>query len=166
MKIAKRFILYVALILVFGGLILYLLHAGKSLDHSFTPVAETGDRKVHDSGIFSNLFQTNLHEALPRLLLQIIIIITATQLLGWLFKKIGQPDKKEPPDWISHESCDDDGPRLPVFKQAKPMDLPDALTVRFIAVALNVSQFVSTKAFLPLRLVVKRKPESQPDKPC
>src|SRR5207249_8643383 len=82
-----------------------------------------------------------------------------------LLKKIGQPDKKEPPDWIGHESCDDDGPRLWVFKQAEPMDFPGALTVLFIAVTFNVSQFVSAKALLLLRLVVKWNPEKEPDKP-
>src|SRR5206468_3073835 len=42
-------------------------------------------------GFFSGLFSTNLQEALPRLLLQIIIIIIPTQFLGWVFKKVGQP---------------------------------------------------------------------------
>src|SRR5450755_3126484 len=91
MTFAKRFILYAALILVFGGLIFYLLHTGKSLGHSIEPISKIGDRSPYKGGIFTSLFQTNLQEALPRLLLQIIIIIAATQLLGWLFKKIGQP---------------------------------------------------------------------------
>jgi Kef-type K+ transport system membrane component KefB len=91
MKIAKNFGIYTALILIFGGLIFYLLHAGRTLNHSISHIHKTGEGSLKDGGIFTNLFESNLHEALPRLLLQIIIIIAATQLLGWLFKKIGQP---------------------------------------------------------------------------
>ena len=46
---------------------------------------------VSKGGIFTNIFQSNLQEALPRLFLEIIIVIAATQLLGSVFKKIGQP---------------------------------------------------------------------------
>ena len=91
MKIAKHFVLYATLIVVFGGLIFYLLHAGKSLGHVISPVAETTKSKPDSGGFFSGLFKVNLQEALPRLLLQIMIIIVLTQLLGWIFKKIGQP---------------------------------------------------------------------------
>jgi Kef-type K+ transport system membrane component KefB len=91
MKIARHIVLYATLIVVFGGLIFYLLHAGKSLGHTMSPVVDTFKSKPDGGGFFSGLFKTNLQEALPRLLLQIIIIIVLTQLLGWLFKKIGQP---------------------------------------------------------------------------
>lgn len=91
MKIAKHFVFYVTLLVVFGGLIFYLLHAGKSLDHSISPFVETAKNNPDSGGFFYGLYKMNLQEALPRLLLQIIIIIILTQLLGWLFKKIGQP---------------------------------------------------------------------------
>jgi Kef-type K+ transport system membrane component KefB len=91
MKFAKQFILYASLILIFGGLIFYLLHVGKSLDHSITPNSKIISAAPHGGEIFPSLFQTNLREALPRLLLQIIIIIATTQLLGSVFRKIGQP---------------------------------------------------------------------------
>ena len=41
MKMARHFVLYATLIVVFGGLIFYLLHLGKSLDHSIAPIVET-----------------------------------------------------------------------------------------------------------------------------
>src|SRR5262245_60329890 len=82
-----------------------------------------------------------------------------------LLKKSGKTYQKERPDRIGGESCDDDRPRLSVLEQAQPMDFPGAFAVRFIAIALDISQFVSAKAFLPLRLVVKRKPEKEPAKP-
>src|SRR4051794_14083554 len=91
MKFARHFVLYAALVVVFGGLIFYLLQTGKSLNHSISTVAETGNNKLQNTDFLSGHFQTNLQEALPRLLLQIIIIIIVTQLSGWLFKKIGQP---------------------------------------------------------------------------
>jgi len=91
MKIARHFVLYATLIVVFGGLIFYLLHTGRSLDHSISPVAGPAENKPDGAGFFSGLYKTNVQDALPRLLLQIIIIIIVTQLLGWLFKKIGQP---------------------------------------------------------------------------
>jgi Kef-type K+ transport system membrane component KefB len=91
MKFAKNIILYVALIIIFGGLIFYLLHTGRFLNHSISPIPKNGEGAPNGPGIFTSLFKSNLQEALPRLLLQIIIIIASTQLLGWLFKKIGQP---------------------------------------------------------------------------
>jgi len=90
MKFAKNIVLYVALVLIFGGLIFYLLHAGRFLNHSISPNLKSRESAANGHGIFTSLFESNLREALPRLLLQIIIIIAATQLLGWLFKKIGQ----------------------------------------------------------------------------
>jgi Kef-type K+ transport system membrane component KefB len=91
MKMARHFVLYATLIVVFGGLIFYLLREGKSLDHSIAPFVETAKSKPDSGGFLSGLYRMNLQDALPRLLLQIIIIIILTQLLGWLFKKIGQP---------------------------------------------------------------------------
>ncbi len=91
MKFVKHFILYIGLIIVFGGLIFYLLHEGRSLDHSVSAISSVANSPSSNGGIFSSIIQTNLQEALPRLLLQIIIIIAATQLLGSVFKKIGQP---------------------------------------------------------------------------
>ncbi len=91
MKFAKQLILYAAMILVFGVLIFFLLQNGKTLDHSTSPVPELTKGIVSESSLGRNIFQTNLQEALPQLLLQVIVIIAATQLLGSLFKKIGQP---------------------------------------------------------------------------
>ena len=89
MKMARQFVLYAALIVVFGGLIFYLLHAGKSFDHPVSRFVESAKTKPDGGGFFSGLYKVNLQETLPRLLLQIIIIIIVTQLLGGLFKKIG-----------------------------------------------------------------------------
>jgi hypothetical protein len=39
-----------------------------------------------------------------------------------LLEIVRKPDQKEPPDRIGQESCDDDGPCLPEFKQALRSD--------------------------------------------
>jgi Kef-type K+ transport system membrane component KefB len=91
LKFIKQVILYAALIVVFGGIIFYLLHAGKSANYLTLPAAGISKGSSHSLETFSDIFHTNIQEALPRLLLQIVIIVAATQLLGWLFKKIGQP---------------------------------------------------------------------------
>jgi Kef-type K+ transport system membrane component KefB len=91
MKFVKQLALYAGLIVVFGGLIFYLLHIGESRDHlpSGLP-AVSADGSDHDGGM-TNMLNGNLRSALPTLLLQIILIIAATRLLASAFKKIGQP---------------------------------------------------------------------------
>ncbi len=91
MKIARQFVFYVGLIIIFGGLIFYLLHMGKFQGLSGTATRPVSKGVSSGTEIFANIFKPNFREALPRLLLQIIIIIASTQLLGSLFKKIGQP---------------------------------------------------------------------------
>src|SRR6185295_14341182 len=87
MKLAKQFIFYLGLIIVFGGLIFYLLHVGKYQDVPDILIKHS----LPEGGFFADIFRSNFQEALPRLLLQIIIIIISSQLLASLFKKIGQP---------------------------------------------------------------------------
>jgi Kef-type K+ transport system membrane component KefB len=91
MKFAKHLFLYIGLIVIFGGLIFYLLQKGGTLNHS-TLVFSNNSVALHPKAEAStNLFHTNIKETLPRLLLQIIIIIATTQVLGSAFRKIGQP---------------------------------------------------------------------------
>jgi Kef-type K+ transport system membrane component KefB len=91
MKWAKQIFLYILLMVIFGGLIVGLLRTGGPSGHPYIQQIHGVSGKGQDPGIFIQLFQNNLQEALPRLLLQIIVIIASTQLLGSLFKKIGQP---------------------------------------------------------------------------
>ena len=62
MKIVKNFILYIGLFIVFGGLIFYLLHKGRSLDHSVTTISSVANEPSTSGGIFTNIFQSNLQE--------------------------------------------------------------------------------------------------------
>ncbi len=91
MKLTKHIALYIVLLISFGGLIFYLLHIGAMLDLSTPVLSENSivNRQIPESA--TNPFQLNISESLPRLLLQIIVIIASTQLLGSAFRKIGQP---------------------------------------------------------------------------
>jgi Kef-type K+ transport system membrane component KefB len=91
MKFAKHFLVYIGLLAIFGGLIFYLLHKGAALDHSSSVLPDRSAILNHHGDLVTNLFHANISEALPRLLFQIIIIITTTQILGFAFRKIGQP---------------------------------------------------------------------------
>jgi Kef-type K+ transport system membrane component KefB len=91
MKLVKQVAFYAGLIIVFGGLIFYLLHTGRHLDRYTGSLTSTPAGEANNLGVFANLFKSNLQEALPTLLLQIMVIIAATQLLGSVFRKIGQP---------------------------------------------------------------------------
>jgi Kef-type K+ transport system membrane component KefB len=88
MKIVKRGILYAGLMMIFGGLIFFLLRSGPKIFG--TPDLLPSKGPV-GSSVFFNIFQFNVSAALPRLLLQIVIIIFFTRLLGYLFRKISQP---------------------------------------------------------------------------
>ena len=69
-----------------------MLDAGSYQDSVYSTHHVRGMSETNTgSGFFVHLFQENVQEALPRLLLQIFIIIVATRLFGSLFRKIGQP---------------------------------------------------------------------------
>ena len=91
MKIARQVVFYCALLVIFGGLIFYLLHAGKFQDLGNVRIRQSPDTDLSMPGTITSLFNSNFNEALPRLLLQIFVIIAFTQFLGTWFKKIGQP---------------------------------------------------------------------------
>jgi Kef-type K+ transport system membrane component KefB len=90
MKFLKQLFLYAGLVILFGGLIFLLLHWGGRTG-SIDERTEIRNDAKPAATFFENLFHSNFQEALPRLLLQIIIIIAATRCLGLLFRRIGQP---------------------------------------------------------------------------
>ncbi len=90
MKFTKNLFSYLAMVALFGGMIYYLLHAGKALEHNRNRTAANSVLQSPAS-FFSHTIEPHLADSLPRLLLQIVVIIACTQLLGTLFKKIGQP---------------------------------------------------------------------------
>lgn len=98
----KNFLIYSALILIFGiGISIILevgsrLHPGQTFPYKRsvplqgttpTPVPQT---ETAASRLLNGLFD-NLHHPLSILLLQVIVIILAARAFGYLFQKIGQP---------------------------------------------------------------------------
>jgi len=90
MKFTKNLLSYLTMTGLFGGLIYYLLHIGKSLEPGRVKIS-AGPSPESPVSFLSNTIGPHLGESLPRLLLQIVVIIACTQLFGNGFKKIGQP---------------------------------------------------------------------------
>jgi Kef-type K+ transport system membrane component KefB len=93
MRFAKQSAFYVGLIVFFGGLIFYLLHIGPNHINpdQVRHIKPEIKNAIPEPGFFNGIIISNFKEALPRLLLQIIVIIAATQFLGSIFKRFGQP---------------------------------------------------------------------------
>ena len=90
MKFAKNLLFYFSMVIGFGALIAYLLHVGKSLEPARSPAPAAS--ALHSPGsFFSQAIEPHLSDSLPQLLLQIVVIIACTWLLGTAFRKIGQP---------------------------------------------------------------------------
>lgn len=91
MSLAKyrNIIFYIVTVAVFSCLMYWFLIQGQTL--------EAGEKiiiKTHNSSTWENFlesFQTNLHHPLALLLSQIVTIILAARLLGWICIKIKQP---------------------------------------------------------------------------
>lgn len=91
MNLAKyrNIIFYVVTIAVFSSLMYWFIIQGKTLEIGENIVVKTSSGSTWDS--FKESFQTNLHHPLALLLAQIVTIILAARLLGWVCIKIKQP---------------------------------------------------------------------------
>lgn len=94
----KNLLVYLALLLLFGGGIYGILHFGSRLEPpedrtgqtEAAPQAEAPSTPPAAGGFARTLFG-NLHHPLSRLLLQVLVIVAAARGLGSLFAKIRQP---------------------------------------------------------------------------
>lgn len=85
----KTLLLYIAIIAFFGSGIAYVLHVGSTLESAsllYTALPHT----TLSSGLIEN-FLKQLHHPLALLLIQIVVIMVATRLLGFLVSFIAQP---------------------------------------------------------------------------
>jgi len=73
---------------VFGAVIYFILQQGQHLQTAAINNKQTGETSFEH---FTTLFNKNLSLSLPVLLLQILVIVIAVRIFGWLFNKIGQP---------------------------------------------------------------------------
>ncbi|HJS17327.1 MAG TPA: cation:proton antiporter [Anaerolineales bacterium] len=99
---SRNLIFYVLLIAIFGSLLWFVFNQGAELEVLQSPQTSVGEMSVENPEFgatadvsaffvfFRNLSQ-NLRHPLSLLLLQIVIIVLASKLLGSLVSKFGQP---------------------------------------------------------------------------
>ena len=99
----RHYLSYIALLLLFGAGIWFILAAGSRLNSnrtipllpgessSLNPSSNQQDKSESPRTYIGKVFQENLRSPLSTLLLQLIVIIVAARLFGKLFLKIGQP---------------------------------------------------------------------------
>ena len=88
-KLKHIFVIYFLIIGFFSVMIYWIVKAGKLLEAG-RAVGIKASEESHWTA-FLNTISQNFTHPLALLLAQIITIILAARLLGWLFKKIGQP---------------------------------------------------------------------------
>ena len=89
MKKLRYLIFDVLILLGFAALIYSIIRKGRCLETEVTGIG-TGT-EINNWSFFLKSFITNVNEPLAILLVQIVTIIFAARLLGWICKKIGQP---------------------------------------------------------------------------
>ncbi|MDR0873932.1 MAG: cation:proton antiporter [Prevotellaceae bacterium] len=89
MKNLRNILFYIIVIGSFSVLIYAIVCAGETLQTGRDIVTNASEKTVFQEFVGSIL--DNLHHSIGLLLLQMLVIIVAARLFGWLFKKIGQP---------------------------------------------------------------------------
>ncbi|WP_077153474.1 cation:proton antiporter [Bacteroides bouchesdurhonensis] len=87
-RIRKNYLIYVTMLLFFGGLIYIAIEEGdRFLHHEANLTVVQGD----PFAMFCQFMTDNLHHPLTTLLIQIIAVLLMVRLFGYLFNYIGQP---------------------------------------------------------------------------
>lgn len=89
MKKFHNTIFYISVIGGFSAIIYWIISAGKGLEEGKDIIERSGDTTIFQD--FINALTQNLHLPAGILLLQVLTIIIVSRLLGFLFKKMGQP---------------------------------------------------------------------------
>lgn len=85
----KNYIIYVIMLLLFGGLIYVAIEEGtRVFDHTASAVSALQDTPFM---MFRHFLMDNLHHPLTTLLIQIIAVLLMVRFFGFLFSYIGQP---------------------------------------------------------------------------
>ena len=91
----RSMIFYVVIVAGLGAVIYWILEQGYRLQNPSLTTRQLPPAKESTTGnnfdVFVDFFNQNLSDPLAVLLLQIIVIIAFARLVGFLFKKIGQP---------------------------------------------------------------------------
>lgn len=88
-RVQKNYIIYVLMLIIFGGLIYAAIEAGSRFGHHTVENVATNDASPFT--LFTNFLMDNLHHPLTILLIQIIAVLLMVRLFGFLFNYIGQP---------------------------------------------------------------------------
>lgn len=89
MKNFKNTFFYISTIGIFSFLMYLIVQRGKILESGRK--IQVPDGHSNHWSEFVDFFTTNVHHPLSILLAQIITIVVVARILGWIFKKIGQP---------------------------------------------------------------------------
>ena len=88
MKKNAALLFYVCMLLAFTVSVYYIIQHGQLLEVN---KAVTASENKNTYTIFKETVTNSAALALPVLLLQIVVIVVAVRVFGWLFSKIGQP---------------------------------------------------------------------------
>lgn len=88
-RVKKNYIIYAGMLFLFGGLIYIAIHEGERFAHHSAKTITGAESSSFD--MFRQFIVENLHHPLTTLLIQIIAVLLAVRLFGFLFKSIGQP---------------------------------------------------------------------------
>lgn len=87
-KVRRNYIIYILLLLLFGGLIYVAVQNGDRFSHHAVEALSTDDGPF---AMFLRFMHDNLHHPLTTLLIQVIAVLLMVRLFGYLFSLIGQP---------------------------------------------------------------------------
>jgi len=89
----KNLLFYFLMLLVFGGIIYWILQQGRLLENTnqLSHQVQANSTAQNNLHVFINSFREHLTLSLPVLLLQVIVIVLCTRIFGFIFNKIGQP---------------------------------------------------------------------------
>ena len=87
-KARKNYIIYVLMLLLFGGMIYVAIEEGDRFSHHAADSFLVQDTPF---AMFLRFLQDNLHHPLTTLLIQIIAVLLMVRLFGYLFSLLGQP---------------------------------------------------------------------------
>lgn len=95
MQKKKTLIFYILIVIIFGGLIYWITVQGERLEAGHLAQSVQPQSADQPSGsafdLFLEAFHHNLFHPLAILILQIVSIILASRIFGYIFNKIGQP---------------------------------------------------------------------------
>lgn len=88
-KVINNYIIYVVMLILFGGLIYAAISEGERFSHHAPGMVVAAEGSSFE--MFRQFITGNLHHPLSILLIQIIAVLLAVRLFSYLFKYIGQP---------------------------------------------------------------------------